>query len=342
MVDTQRYIEEATYWQQGQSAESYHFWYSGYILLLLINKVLFSSYSAIVVLQMVFSILALLSCYQALKTVTAANPALFSCLFVVLYLPIQQWNVYLLTESLYISSLLFLFSAFLGVFKKWTWLFILISSYMIISLRPNGFTIILAILCAWTFFKIIKKQNKWPITLFLFICFSIVIWLVQLKATVFATFIQNSFSAGEIICGYVGHTIPTNYETLPITDNAVALIIKMLFNNPLATTKLVLWKLFYLIFDVRPYYTFGHNLFILAFLIPFYLLCFYGIVAHFKKQYYQAVVILFFVLFNVVIVLISYVDWDGRFLAPLLVSLVFTNAFGTQRGLNFLLGNDKT
>lgn len=332
MIDTYRYIEEAEYWRLGKSSEAYHWWYSGYILLLFLSKSIFSSYSVLVIAQGALSLSSILFSYLALEKYVSPFAAFASSLFLVVYLPIQQWNVYLLTESLFLSFIILFFSSYSGIYKRWTLPLQIIFAGMVLFVRPNGFTLILAILSAWALAKFfLNHQNRWLSISFLAVGLTVALLVINQYGFVFAFFIQKSFANGEIICGYLGHSIKTNYQVNYTEKDSVIILIKMLLNHPITTLQLFFWKLFYLFLDIRPFYTSIHNIFILVTVIPFYTIASFGAIVLFNKQLWLFLVLVFFILFNTIIVLASYVDWDGRFLAPILVSMVFMFAFGVQK-----------
>src|SRR6478752_10219443 len=89
-IDTTRFDTEATAWVNGTFEFSYHFWYTGYIALLALCKLLFHSIYPSIVLQLGFSLISILLFYKGLCRILKNElTAFLTTLLVVLYIPIQ-------------------------------------------------------------------------------------------------------------------------------------------------------------------------------------------------------------------------------------------------------------
>lgn len=72
-------------------------------------------------------------------------------------------------------------------------------------------------------------------------------------------------------------------------------------------------KVFYLLAELRPFYATPYNLYCEFYVIALYLLCFKNIAKN------KGLLISFESIFmNILLVSMTYTDWDGRFFAPLL------------------------
>ena len=106
-IDTTRFDAEANAWLNGQFEPSYRLWYSGYIVLLFVCKIIFHSIYPSIVFQYLLSFIATLFFYQGIcRLLKNEQAAFYTTLLAICYMPIQQWNTCLLTESIFISLLL--------------------------------------------------------------------------------------------------------------------------------------------------------------------------------------------------------------------------------------------
>jgi len=137
----------------------------------------------------------------------------------------------------------------------------------------------------------------------------------------------SSFSKG-IIWGYsfetssicykeciYGLTNPSFYE-----KNILGLILYFK-DNFIILTKVSIYKIILFFTGWRPYYSFLHNLFILVFHIPIYLLfCIYFL--KFRKFDQFESFTIFYILLSSIFVGVTFVDWSGRFIMFILPFII--------------------
>ncbi len=85
--------------------------------------------------------------------------------------------------------------------------------------------------------------------------------------------------------------------------------------------QLFISKIAYFIFHIRPYWSLKHNIYITCFLIPLY---FFSGLSLFKYNLSRIIKVfsILYLLLHVIIVGVTSVDWDGRFLMPV-IPLIF-------------------
>ena len=95
-------------------------------------------------------------------------------------------------------------------------------------------------------------------------------------------------------------------------------------------------KLFYLYSHIRPYFSGFHNLLSLLYLVPAYLLAFYGlpVTRDVQRPVRMLLICTFFALSA--ISALTFVDWDGRFLIPVLYIVFLFAANGLWRAWEFV------
>lgn len=315
-IDTTRFDLEASAWLNGTFEPSYRLWYSGYIALLTLCKIVFDSIYPSIFLQYVFSALGTLYFYKGLqKLFKNRNTAFYSTLLVICYFPIQQWNTCLLTDSLFISMILFFVWALSLENNTRKWVILFFISGLTTCLRPNGG--ILLITCCGMYGLQKMPINKLVVILFL-VPLAIGLFILQNFTDVFYQFLLDSFNKGEVVCGYANSTIQPTFISNDSSRGSITKIAHLLIEHPKKSTHLFVIRFFTLWSDVRAYYSSVHNIFISAYLLLSYSMAAIGFIKY-RKVYTELVwLTLFYCGLNSLLVILTYADWDGRFLAPLL------------------------
>ena len=129
----------------------------------------------------------------------------------------------------------------------------------------------------------------------------------------------NSISTQGIIWGYsFENNAVCSKSCLSIElinknfENNIIGIFKFISINFIDYFKIFLLKIFWLLLRARPYYSDLHNLYILIFDVVLYSSFIYGFIKR-PKNSFSVNVILFFILFSITLVGLTFADWDGRF-----------------------------
>lgn len=334
-IDTTRFEAEATAWLNGHIEPSYRLWYSGYIAVLAICKSIFHSIYPSIIFQYLLSFVATIFFYKGLcKLLKNEQAAFFSSLLVLCYLPIQQWNTCLLTESIFISLILLFVWAFSIEKTSRKWFILLLISILAATVRPNG-GILLITCCAVYAIPSLQQNKKLPIPFILYLIIALLI--LHSYTDTFYQFLLDSFNKGEIICGYNHWPFP-NKTNIP-NDNSsgsITKIIDLISSNPIKSMQLFLSRFVALWIDVRTYYSLPHNLFIVVYLFVAYATAIIGFIQYRKIFYELALITLLYCGMNSLLVMITYADWDGRFLAPLLPMIFIWSGLGIYFSIQFL------
>ena len=336
-IDTARFDTEATAWINGTFEFTYHFWYTGYIAILTISKLLFHSIYPSILFQYAFSFCSTLLFHQGLsKIIKNTRAAFIATLAVILYIPIQQWNRCLLTESIFISLVLLFIWACSIENKKSKWLSLFIIAIAAASVRPNGGTLLITCLVIYYihFINSIQKKN---IYIIVGVCIGTLLYLLNACTDTFYSFLLNSFNKGEVICEYPGWTV--TIHTLHENNHSTGSIIKtflLFYDHPVESIQLAVYRLIALWTDLRAYYSYIHNVFIGIFLLIGYSMAVIGFIQS-KKIYRELFLItIIYTGLNSLLVMITYADWDGRFLSPLLPIVFIWSGLGIDYSIRFL------
>jgi hypothetical protein len=308
--DSMGFIEEAESWIVGQNILAYRFWYSGYVCFLFILKLLHLPYQSIVFIQLFFSFFSIIKVFRFLKS--DQTNAWFCSLFLIFYFPIQQWNFYIMTDSLFTSFIIISLVEIGKYIHNPTRKYIFIIPFVTTLIRPNGFTILLSTVIV-SLFEFLKRRKVNPKLIYSGVAITIVLFgiLILLGSDIFLKFAKVSFESGEMICGY--HSI----DIKKFSDQT---LFELWSHHPLELIKLFFGRIFFLVSDIRPFYSLSHNLFCLIFLAFFYINRTRRILT-FKTFCHLDLIIIGFIILNVLLVGLTYSDWDGRFLCPILGAL---------------------
>lgn len=331
LVDTQRFVDEAAAWRSGMIEGSYHFWYSGYILFLCLfpNPVALANW--VVFLQMVLALAAFIA---LLSLVDFKNNNRVKCLLLLylMYLPYHQWNVCLLTESLFCSALIFFLYFWVHRKRRFHRLALVGSLLSVCLLRPNGFLLILAlaIYMIW--------QYRYNLSKGVWLSGAIgmlgLIILINNYTDVFYLFISNSLATGDYICGYPSSLqIPSNiiHDINTKYSGTLIKLIVLFVEQPGTILTLMFLKVAYLLAEVRPYYNGYHNLFSAISMVLLYTALFWNL----RKLQEAQVLAMIFIVLNILMVAITYCDWDGRFFAALFPYLLYMSCPQKQETATF-------
>ena len=330
-TDTIRFDTEASAWINGTFEFSYHFWYSGYIAILALCKLCFHSIYPSIAIQCGVSFISILLFYKGVNRISKdSTTALIAALLVIIYIPIQQWNICLLTESFYISSILLFVWTYSLENSKLKWTSMLIIAIAATTIRPNGGIVLITafVLLAKQF--IVTENRKYIYGTGILAMLGLLV-LLNNTTSIFYHFLIDSFKKGEVICGYSGWTIPIE-TTIEANDSkgSITKIIQLFFLHPLESIQLGIYRFIALWADVRMYYSNIHNTFIVLLLLSTYL--FAGIGVYKYRKIYSGLFLLTLVYtgLNSVLIMITYADWDGRFLVPLLPVVFIWSALGIR------------
>ncbi|WP_299819763.1 hypothetical protein [uncultured Pontibacter sp.] len=335
MYDSTRYIWFAKELEAGVWPGGYVNWYAAYCVVIFLAHVSGTGYAAVVLLQVIVAFAALYCLFQAVFELSGslARAFVIAFLFGTSY-QVQLWNTYILTESLFISCILiFAYLLYKSNAKKLLLLAVLPLLVFTVLLRPNGFLlagslVLYFIVYAW-------HTNKYVAKLLIGatgVAAVGLLFFLNSNIAAFVEFFKLSYLNGEIICGYNGLTIsPDNNLTYEDDNYTLSVVYELISADVLYFFRLALAKFFFLFSDVRPYYTLSHNLYIVGFLAVVYTLMFRNVWGFIQKQPALFVFLGSFILLNAGLIMITYTDWDGRFLAPLIGPMLLI-AGGVDKG----------
>lgn len=333
-IDSEVYLTDAQAMIQGELPSGRSFMYLSYSALLAIIQWFGFDASAIVAVQLLTSLGAVFCAFFLAKHIHGSRwSGVVAALLYIVWIKIHQWNFVLYTDSLFCSMVVISFTANYLARSKWQLVIALGLLLFTIFIRPNGIGFGMAMLgyfmvkhSTYNNLSLIKKSGIAICFLFLFLV------AVNIILGPYVDSFIASYQKAEII--YPNRQLfirPSLNLVLP--DQSWPPLIKLAafaINNPIYFGKLFFLKAGLFIANVKPYFSWTHNLIIVTFLYPIYWFAYRGL-----RLLSDVAVVNFVVIYiglQVAVVGLTSENWDGRFLIPIL-PFVFVLASGAVHKL---------
>ena len=144
--DTERYMGAAMDILAGQPVEGKVANYPGYNTFIALTMFFGGGSTSIVLFQMFVSLVAAVTVWKIGALIFGNAPGFIAALAFAAYPTLQQWNFYILTESLFISLLII--SIYVSITAR-TWPHFIVATCIVlftVRIRPNGFIVLIAVL----------------------------------------------------------------------------------------------------------------------------------------------------------------------------------------------------
>jgi hypothetical protein len=276
----------------------------------------------IVLGQIALSGLAALALYQAVRRLAGGRrtaAALATGLFV-LWPDVQQFNCYLLTESLFISLSVLSFWAF-GRTRGGGWgAWVVLGTLLLLTalVRPNGFVVASAVgLAGVATLYVTQRRLFWLAVAAGVLAAPLAVWWLNHQLVSF--FIVETYLRGELMFATPVWAIhPSAPLVLPPPGlGQMSRVLYFAAHNPGFLARLMLGKLLVFFSSIKPYYSLGHRLMSVLVLWPLYWLAGRG--AGQAALWLPGRAFLVGVpLLQAAVVMLTVDDYDVRFLAPVL------------------------
>ncbi|MBO2008568.1 hypothetical protein [Hymenobacter negativus] len=322
--DSARYLEYAHgIAEQGYFAPGHNLRYVLYPLFQSLWLRLDLGWNGIVAGQMLVSAAATSAIYRGTRRLAVGQQgaAALATLLFIAWPDIQQFNVFLLTESLFISLVALSFGAFTrartGGWQSWVLLVVVL--ILTALARPNGFMAGLAAsLAGLDALRSRPDRRPWRAALLLLVLLSPLLW-VALNHQLATYYLMDTYQRGELIFRYQLWAV---HQTAPLAmpppgTGPVMRVLYFAVHNPLYLGRLMLGKLFVFISYLKPHYSLAHRVLGVLVLWPAYWLAVLG--ARQRSIWRPARLFLAgLFLLQTAIIMLTVDDWDVRFLAPVL------------------------
>ena len=273
--------------------------------------------------QMVVSALATRAMYRGTRRLAQGGrgAAALATLAFIAWPDIQQFNVFLLTESLFISLVVLSFGAFTRVRRgrPRDWVLLLLMLALAALARPNGFLVgLAAALAGLDALRRRPDHRAWRAALLGLVLLAPLLWMA-LNHQLATFYLMDTYQRGELIFRYQLWAV---HQAAPLAmpppgTGPAARVLYFAGHNPVYLGRLMLGKLFVFVSYLKPHYSLAHRVLGVLVLWPTYWLAALG--AGRRGIWRPARVFLASVfLLQTAIIMLTVDDWDVRFLAPVL------------------------
>jgi hypothetical protein len=273
--------------------------------------------------QMAVSALATRAVYQGTRRLARGRrgAATLATFLFIAWPDVQPFNVFLLTESLFISLVALSFDAFarLQGGRRRHWLAFLLLLLLTALARPNGFLVALAAgLAGLDVLRRALDRRPWRAALLGLLLLSPLLW-VALNHQLATYYLMDTYQRGELIFRsqlWAVHQAAPLQMPPPGTGPALR-VLYFGAHNPLYLSRLMLGKLFVFVSYLKPHYSLAHRALGVLVLWPGYWL---AARATRRAEIWRPARIFLAAIFllQTAIIMLTVDDWDVRFLAPVL------------------------
>jgi len=280
-LEAEKYVTQGNLlYETGRLSDTKYIFYLPVILFVYLCRLLGISYLPVVICQVALSGLSLLYFYRLGVGIGNKKVAVYSSILLALFIPLQIWNFYLYSDSIFIS-LTIIYSYLIYTFdKKGIKGTLIILAFLIVLCfsRPHG----LLFIPPTIIYLLLRKQPSLMLIACLGLCLGLLIGMYILLNAAFTggedMDAMKPFIEEHVIC-----FVPLKPEGADLdlikTASPVNDIFYYIFHNPLHFLKLTILKLHSFFNMTRTYYSTGHNIMLSLILIPVYI---FGLIGLFR------------------------------------------------------------
>ncbi len=261
-------------------------------------------------------------------------PAVLIAAFLVSFWPYQSWSMFLFTECMFYSLVMVLFGHLLR-FERLTFRFLSIACGLLLLLiisRPLGILFVPPVL-VFVFVHLNKRQRLYLVFAGIFFCF-LLNYIVHIFFTTTSDWSMNYALTGDMLICDMPDPNPNYQPKLSNNPNQLYQLFYYLTHNFSHFLGLAAVRLRYFFFLAKPFYSIGHNLYLIAYDIFIY----GGIVWNFKRiRRTMPIAVLLFVFSSILLFALATAlqcdEYHGRFALTLTPFYVMLAIIGWQPSL---------
>jgi hypothetical protein len=251
--------------------------------------------------------------YRIGETTFDARAGTIAAALFLLYPSLQMWNVYLLTESLFVSSVVIAAWLLIRARGPWGYVAAVAAVGFATLVRPHGVVVPAAALAfvvarMWTEGR---RAAAWTLVGAV-ACLAPFAYMVVGQMLAFENPLAH-FLSGTVIWGADTPRLhaPVGAGAGSPSDNPIAQTLQFAAQEPVYFTRLAAAKLFWFFARGRPYYSDLHNAFIAATLVPLYLLALRGAFVRMRRPAVRWLLLGIWLL-PALVAALTFADWDSR------------------------------
>ena len=326
-VDSELYISGADDMINGQFPKGREIFYFSYMCILAVLSILNLGYENVIYVHFLAAIIAIYFSYQLALKLTDNNPmAVITPLLYILWIKFQQWNLIIYTDAIFSHMVIISIYALVKSRNVKEQMVVILLIIFTSFLRPSGLGLLIATaIYLVNRFTESREVKLYPRLIMLTLLILIFAWFLNYALNNFIDSFIESYKMAEIIYPNINILVNQPLHLYIPDTNYQPLFRLFLFivNNPVYFIKISIVKGLLFLGHIKPYYSFAHNLFIVGFLYPTYLLAIKGFLS--MKKDSLKLLMLSFLVFQFLTICLTTENWDGRFLLPIL-PVIFTLA----------------
>jgi hypothetical protein len=270
-------------------------------------------YSLVVIVQLIFSAWATMAFYRLAVSLFSKQVAFIGTLLMLVNYPLQEFNTYVQTESLF-HSFTIIFSAYLLQLTKFnvkSSIIIILSTVIICITRPTGLLFVpaIALYLFFKFFQFMSIRLKIVIVTFASISF-----LVLMNAVIGSKGewdFMLPYLGENIICGVATLNHNADIKTHPNGDSIYGLFYYIVHNfGQFSHMAFLRSKAFFGL--LRTYYSTAHNIYLVVLFYPLYVASVWSLKWWLKNNIHHLIYFSFILLMTWGTTLLTCDDWHNR------------------------------
>ena len=310
--DSSRYIDGADNIINWKLPDGKGTSYLGYISYIAIFKYFKLNLTFVVLSQILLTFISSICIYKITKKISSQPISIFVLSLYLFYFPLQMWNFYILTETIFICLIIFIVYFFI-FFKKGNIPILTLLIIFYISIKPHGIILIPSLsltLLIWLYLNN-KLRTLYLTVILLIILFFPILSLLNLYLE--NENIINSIANLGIIWGYEDKNNYLDYKIPAVVNNDLLSLLLFLKNNILTFVIGFFKKIWFFNFRIRPYYSDFHNFYIIAFNLVYWPAAVIGLLKLQNRNNLGIIFMYCMIIFYNLAIGLSWADWDGRF-----------------------------
>jgi 4-amino-4-deoxy-L-arabinose transferase-like glycosyltransferase len=314
--DSPRYLEGAANVVRGLPLEGGQISYLGYIAVIALCQRIGIGLPGVIAVQLVLAALAAIALYDLGRRLHGHYAGLISAGLFVANPDNAGWHAFILTDSLYISLVvLSVWGVHTASERKRYWY--ILAALVLVSaalMRPNGLFLMAVALLYLVYRSAQPEGLRWLVI-------SILLLASVLGATGASRFYQASRHRPPVSAlsnggtGVAAWNLSMPPAATPV-EGGWAEVLRYVAAHPFDSLRLACTRLAIELIHIRPFYSFRHNLVLLAALPFLYLLALLGL--WLKRDSSLARFIVSVIIVHLFLVALTFADWDGRYLLYIL------------------------
>ena len=311
--DSGDYLADAKRIRQGQFPSEGRFANVGYSALIVFSQSCGAGLIGLVGFQIALAALAAAAVFDVARRLQGRWTGIIAVSALSANPDIVRWHTFILTDSLYTSFVVLAVWAIHSVERKrrWTWVLAILILLLTTLLRPNGWLFPPIAACFWLS-RYLGGRHAAVISLVIVAMFMTgVVLLLTIWPGLSLSSVDANFREGRVVWGD-----PATYIVMPAdeagTGKGLVSVLGYVGRHPVASFRLMSFRVAAELGHVRAFYSAGHNLVIAVVLIPMYLLAVVGLFVTRHESLARLLVAV--IAGHLVVVALTWADWDGRFL----------------------------